>query len=264
MQIKKVALDKNSMYEIHMDDGTSFKAHEESVVKYRLISDRVLEPEEYQQILRAIQYDQAYVKALGYISFKLRSEQEMREYMEEDYHPEMIDQTVIRLKEEGYINDGHYAKALRNTMLLTTDKGPFALQRELKKHWIDEDIIKKNVEAFSAEVDAERMNKLKDKQLKRHKGAYRQFRMKLTEKLHQRGYGKEHIELIDFDDDFDESSHFDRDFEKYFNKYQRKETGFALKQKLTQALMRKGYGYDLIQEKLGGMDDETFEYHDET
>lgn len=264
MQIKKVALLKNSMYEIHMDDGTSFKAHEESVVKYRLIPERVLESDEYQQVLEAIQYDQAYVKALGYISFKLRSESEMRKYLAEDYHPEMIDRTIQRLREEGYVNDANYAKALKNTMVATTDKGPFALERELKKHRIDEEIVKENVDAFSREVDAERMNKLKDKQLKRHKGSYRQFRMKLAEKLYQKGYGKEHVGMIDFEDDFDEASHFDKDFEKYLNKYRKKETGHALKQKLIQALMRKGYGYDLIQEKLGGIDDETFEHYDET
>lgn len=264
MQIKKVALLKNSMYEVHMDDGTSFKAHEESVVKYRLIPERILETDEYNQVLEAIQYDQAYVKALGYISYKLRSESEMRKYLVEDYHPEMIDKTIQRLREEGYVNDAHYAKALKNTMVATTDKGPFALERELKKHRIDEAVIRENVDAFSREVDEERMNKLKDKQLKRHKGAYRQFRMKLTEKLYQKGYGKAHIDMIDFDDDYDETAHFDKDFEKYFNKYRKKETGHAMKQKLIQALMRKGYGYDLIQEKLGGIDDETFEYYDET
>ncbi|MFB9861591.1 RecX family transcriptional regulator [Salinicoccus siamensis] len=264
MQIKKVARGKKGMYDIQMDDGSSFKAHEESVVKYRLIPERILGEEEYNEVLSAIQFDAAYVRALGYISYKLRTIHEMRKYLAEDYAPVMIDETIKRLEEEGYLNDAHYAEALKNTMLATTDKGPHALERELKKHKVHPDIIRENVEKFSAQIDPERMNKLKDKQLKRHKGSYQQFKMKLTEKLYQKGYTGGHLAMIDFDDDYDEDVHFNRDFEKYLRRYQKKETGYALKQKLIQAMMRKGYTYDSIQEKLGGLDDETFEHNDET
>src|SRR5699024_9403376 len=99
---------------------------------------------------------------------------------------------------------------------------------------------------------------------KHHKGAYRQFKMKLFEKLYQKGYDKAHMELISFDDDFDEELYFEKDFEKYYNKHMKKGSTPASKQKLIQALMRKGYNYDMILEKLGGIEDGFFEHNDST
>ena len=57
---------------------------------------------------------------------------------------------------------------------------------------------------------------------------------------------------------------FEKDFEKSFRRYKNKHTGFDLKQRLTGALLRKGYSYDLIQEKIGEMTDETTAFDDET
>lgn len=264
MRIEKVSLLKQGFYKVEMDNGDSFKAHEESIVRYRLISGAELEPEEYNRVREAIQYDRAYVQSLKYISYKLRSIHELENHLSEDYDESIIAQTVYRLKDEGYLNDERYGEALKNTMLNTTEKGPGALKRELIKHHIDEDIVVDMVTLFDREIDEERMNKIKDKLLKRHKGAYRQFKMKLFEKLYQKGYDKSHMELISFDDDFDEESHFEKDFEKYYNKYMKKGSVPDSKQKLIQALMRRGYNYDMIQEKLGGIEDGFFEHNDQT
>lgn len=72
-----------------------------------------------------------------------------------------------------------------------------------------------------------------------------------------KGYYKEHFDMITFGDDFDETPYFERDYEKIHRRYRGRYEGYELKQKLTEALLRKGYQYDLIQEKLGGMTDET-------
>ncbi len=257
MHIAKVVELKRGMFKIVMDNGNSFKAHEESLVRYRLIKGAELDEEEYDRILEAIQYDRAYVDALKYISYKLRSINEMKTHLDENYGAEIISQTIHRLKDEGYLNDSHYAEALKNTMLNTSDKGPGVFSRELKKHQIEENIINPMVAKFDAEIDEARMNRIKAKELKRHKGAYRQFKMKLQEKLYQKGYDKDHMGMISFEDDeFDETSHFEKDFEKYYNKHMKKDGSYASKQKLIQALMRRGYNYDMIQEKLGGIDDE--------
>ncbi|HIW12412.1 MAG TPA: RecX family transcriptional regulator [Candidatus Salinicoccus stercoripullorum] len=257
MQIEKVVEQKGGMFKIVMDNGDYFQAHEESLVRYRLMKGAEFDESEYERIMQAIQYDRAYVDALKYISYKLRSISEMRKYLSEDYTPGVISETVHRLKDEGYLNDSHYAEALKNTMLNTSDKGPGSLVRELKKHQVDQDIIMRTADAFDSEIDSERMNRIKSRELKRHKGAYRQFRMKLQEKLYQKGYNKDHMDMIAFDEDeFDETSHFEKDFEKYYNKYMKREGSYAARQKLIQALMRRGYNYDMIREKLGGIDDE--------
>ncbi|CAM4350078.1 RecX family transcriptional regulator [Lacicoccus alkaliphilus] len=257
IKIDKVSKKKNGLYDVHLSNGDKMTVHEESLVRHRLLSGRELTEEELKDVYESIQYDQAYVGALKYISYKLRSHHEIRDYLGEEYETYIIDDVVGRLMDENYINDEMYAEALKNTMLNTSDKGPGLLERELKKHRIEEDIIFTKTAAFSDAVDSERMNKLKQKELKRYKGSNRHFSMKLQEKLMTKGYYKEHFELIDFDDDFDETPFFEREFDKLYKRYKKKYEGFELKQKVTEALLRKGYAYDLIQEKLGGMTDET-------
>lgn len=257
IEIEKVSLRKNGLYDVHLSNGDKMAVHEESLVRHRLLSGRQLTEEELKEIYESIQYDQAYVDALKYISYKLRSQYEIRAYMEEEYESYVIDDVVKRLMEENYINDEMYAEALKNTMLNTSDKGPGLLERELKKQRIDEDIIFRKTSAFSEAVDSGRMNKLKAKELKRYKGSKRHFSMRLQEKLMTKGYYKEHFDLITFGEDFDETPYFEREFEKTYRRFQTKHEGYMLKQKLTEALLRKGYAYDLIQEKLGEMTDET-------
>lgn len=256
MKIKRIVKLKREMYDVLFDDGQSIKVHEESLVRYVLIPGKELDEEEFKQIVQNVQYDQAYVAAIKYISYKIRSNKEMNDYLSEDYEERIVSQTINRLQNEGYLNDENYARSLRNTLFNTTDKGPGHLKRELKKHQIPERIIMEEAESFDELIDAERMNKLKDKFLRTHRGSYVQFKQKLREKLTLRGYSGHHFELIDYDDDYDEDTYFEKDFEKYYNKYQKKESGFKLKQKIIAAMMGKGYAYDKISGKLGGMNDE--------
>ena len=256
MEIKRIVKQKKEMYQVHFDDGRTLKVHEESLVRYMLMPGKVIEDDEFEALTKSIQFDQAYTKALKYISYKLRSNQEVYRYLSEDFEDNIVKETLTRLTDEGYLNDDQYAIALRNTLLNTTDKGPGHLVRELKKQGLSEHIIMRETDAFDGLIDDERMNKLKDKFLKSHRGSYMQFKQKLQEKLIQRGYQKHHMEMIVFDDDFDEKHYFEKDFEKYYNKYRRKESGYKLKQKMIAAMMSKGYPYDKISEKLGGIDDE--------
>src|SRR5699024_499221 len=130
MRIEKVSQLKQRFYKIVMDNGDSFTAHEESIVRYRLISGAEFDTEEYNWILESIQYERAYVQSVKYISYKLRSVYELSNYLREDYGTDIIDQTIQRLKDEGYLNDKRYGEALKNTLLNTTDKGPWALRSE--------------------------------------------------------------------------------------------------------------------------------------
>lgn len=262
MEIKKVESEKNNMFTVYLDNGTSFSAHEESVVRYRLISGRMLEEYELDEIYEGIIYDEAYITALKYISYKLRSKFETEQYLMDDYPGDVIHHTIERLTEEGYINDRRYSEALKNTMFNTTQKGPLHLKNALRKKGISQTLIDEQVRAFDLSVDEERVNKIKDKELKKYKGAYRQFKMKLKEKMMARGYMAHHFEMITFDDDFDDTSFFEKDFEKYYNKYRRRESGYQLKSKLIQSLLRKGYNYQMIEKKLGGIENEISEYDD--
>ena len=84
MKIKRIVKLKREMYDVLFDDGQSIKVHEESLVRYVLIPGKELDESEFNEIVQNIQYDQAYVAAIKYISYKIRSVKEMFDYLNED------------------------------------------------------------------------------------------------------------------------------------------------------------------------------------
>ncbi|WP_213810652.1 RecX family transcriptional regulator [Jeotgalicoccus sp. WY2] len=116
MKIKRIVKLKREMYDVLFDDGQSIKVHEESLVRYVLIPGKELDEEEFKQIVQNVQYDQAYVAAIKYISYKIRSNKEMNDYLNDDYEERIVSQTIHRLQDEGYLNDENYARSLRNTV----------------------------------------------------------------------------------------------------------------------------------------------------
>lgn len=50
-------------------------------------------------------------KALNYLSYRMRTEYEMRQYLKKKkYEEQFIDECILRLKEDNYINDSEFAE----------------------------------------------------------------------------------------------------------------------------------------------------------
>lgn len=249
---------ENGMYEVVLSTGETLKVHEESVVTFGLLPGKHLESSQLQELKVQLVLDGAYLKAIHFISYKMRTCHEVAEKLGETYDDTVVGAVLERLMNEGYINDVKFAEAMKNTLLNTTDKGPMELMRSLRLKGVDREIIETFVERFDASIDRDRMNAIKDKMLKKHKGSYKMFINKVKERCMIRGYQPHHIQLIRFDDEHNdlEADNLERDYRKSYNKYQKKHTGYALKTKIFQSLLRQGYSYDDIQDKLGGLDNE--------
>src|SRR5699024_1947513 len=254
MKVERVVQLKNNFYDVYFSDQSKLKVHEESLVKYELLPNREIDEETLKEIKTSIEYDRAYIRAIQYISYKIRSKQEIIDNLSEFYSNDVIKKTTDRLEKEGYIDDEHYARSLNNTIFNTTDKGPKHLERKLFEKNIDENIIINEVEHFNEKDDNERNKRITQKELKKYKGSSNHFTMKLKKKLVRDGYTSENFELIPDDIHFDDTDYFEKEFEKYYNRLKRKHEGFQLKQKVTAALLRRGFNYDQINEKLGGIE----------
>lgn len=266
MKIQSLVKQSNGLYDVQFSDGTDMTMHEETVVRFQLLPGKTVDKDELQSIQDQLNIDQAYIKAIQYISYKLRSEHEINKYLEEDYTEAVRREVIERLSKEGYLDDVQYAEALMQTMYKTTIKGPGDLRRALRDHRVDPETINEYVDKFDDLVDSERMNYLKDKALKRHKGSMRQFKQKFRMTMTSKGYFSHHLAMVSYDDEetnFDELANLERDFDKAARKYQRKFSGYDLKSRVLQALARKGYAYDYIQENLGEKLDELEHYDSE-
>ncbi len=265
MEIRKVSKQDDSLFEVAFTNGETLTLHEETVIRLQLLPGKTIDADLLKDIEIQKNIDQAYIRALRFISYKIRSSHEISQHLEEEFEPDVIAEAKSRLKQEGYINDDTYAEALMQTMFKTTIKGPNALKQQLIKHKVNQEVREKYVTQFDDKIDESRMNKLKDKALKRHKGSHRLFQQKFKATMIEKGYYPHHLEMIDFNEQsgtFDEVHNLERDYEKSYNKYQRKFSGYDLKVRILQALARKGYPYDFIQEHLGGKLNEL--KHDDT
>ena len=149
MKVERVVQLKNNFYDVYFSDQSKLKVHEESLVKYELLPNREIDEETLKEIKTSIEYDRAYIRAIQYISYKIRSKQEIIDNLSEFYSNDVIKKTTDRLEKEGYIDDEHYARSLNNTIFNTTDKGPKHLERKLFEKNIDENIIINEVEHFN-------------------------------------------------------------------------------------------------------------------
>ena len=265
MEIRKLNKQDDGLYEVTFLNGESLTLHEETVIRLQLLPGKIVDADLLENIEIQKNIDQAYIRALRFISYKLRSSHEITQHLEKEFEPDVIAEVKQRLEQEGYINDATFAEALMQTMFKTTIKGPNELKKQLIKHKINSDIIEKKVNQFDSRIDESRMNKLKEKALKRHKGSYQLFQQKFKATMIEKGYYSHHLEMINFNEQtetFDEIYNLERDYEKSYNKYQKKFSGYDLKVRILQALARKGYPYDFIQEHLGGKLNEL--KHDDT
>ncbi|CAD2080098.1 regulatory protein RecX [Phocicoccus schoeneichii] len=264
MKVTKLVALKNNFFRVEFDNGAHLRVHEEGLIKHMLYNSKELTDEEFEQIKSTLDFDRAYIKAIHYISFKLRSEYEIYTYLSEDFTDEVIAHAIERLINENYINDNIYAEALKNTMLNTTDKGPLLLKRELEKKRVSKTIIDDAVEAFKESIEPERLIKIRDKELKRYKGSKNLFKQKLSERLMTKGYTGEFLSMIPSEVELDDAEFFEKDFEKYYNKHARKYRGFDLKNRVIRSLLGRGYSYSQIDERIGSIEDDFIWSDDES
>jgi regulatory protein len=126
-------------------------------------------------------------QALKYLEYRSRSEAEIiRNLKEHKFSPEIIEETIRRLAENGLINDSHFAQTWVENRDEFRPRSRRALAYELRLRGISDEDISTAVEAVDEEQSAyraaqQKANKLSDDD-------WQQFRQKLTAFLARRGF----------------------------------------------------------------------------
>lgn len=126
-------------------------------------------------------FDKFYNKALYFLSFRPRSEKELRDYFKKNKVDELTSQKIINsLKNSKFLNDEEFAKWFKQQRTLIKPKATRLIKMELKQKGITEEII---TEIFKDETesDLEKAQKLAEKRIKRYLGT--QDKRKVYEKM---------------------------------------------------------------------------------
>ena len=88
-------------YNIYIDDEYAFAVHEDVLIANRLLKDKEIDRENLNRLLQEEEKNKVWQKALHYISYKPRTESEIKRHlMNRGYEPEIISDIIKKLKDE--------------------------------------------------------------------------------------------------------------------------------------------------------------------
>jgi regulatory protein len=144
MVITKIERQKRHPHRVNVyaDGEFAIGLHEEIFLKFRLQKGDRLDYDILKEIEAAEEFNLAKEKAFRLLSYRLRSEKELRGRLEEsEFHPAVIDKTIEHLRAARILDDTMFAKAFVNQLLMRKPAGKSLLQRELRSRGITKEII---------------------------------------------------------------------------------------------------------------------------
>lgn len=242
------------------DDGrtVTLSVHEDVLVHNELHKGLILSDLQLDGLRREAAGIHAYHAGLRYLSYRMRSIHEMRDYLEKkEYSPAQIVFAVRRLKEEHVLDDRVFAESFIRTRIKLSTKGPKMIYRELLQAGLSQENASLSETLFSEEDQLDHARKYLTKQTAsvKNKKSSAEARQVLSRLLMQRGYSRRIsdqviAEIHSFLEE-NEKSALSYQGEKAMQKF-KKFTGTDFIQKVKAYLYRKGFPSEEIQSYIDG------------
>ncbi|MBD8006675.1 recombination regulator RecX [Bacillus norwichensis] len=252
--ITKISVQKKnqSRYNIFLDNVYAFAVDEDILIKYHLTKGKEL----LEQDLFKVQYEdeirKAYHLAIQFLSYRMRSALEIRTHLQKkEYLDSIIDVVLKELATQKYIDDLEFAKAYVRTYANSGKKGPLVLKRELVGKGITEGKINEALAEYNKEKQITDAIHLGNKFAAQNKKlSERMLKQKLEYTLSIKGFPSEIIQAAmgGIEYEVDEELEWEalrteaEKMKRRYNKY----IGYEYRQRMQQALFRKGYSMDMI------------------
>jgi regulatory protein len=139
--------------------------------------------------------ERAIQQALLFLSYRARSENEIRKNLSKHEIPEaVIEETLERLRRDGFANDKKFASAWVENRSTFRPRGRRALAQELRQKGIDDSTIESALEGIDDEALAYEAGQKKARKLRVQE--WTEFRKKMSEFLARRGFSYSDIAPI--------------------------------------------------------------------
>ncbi|MDF2557178.1 MAG: recX [Bacillales bacterium] len=239
-----IYLDNNGVSEF------AFGVSDDTLVRFALSKGKELSAEEMTQI----QFDDLVSKffnaSMNYISYRPRSEKEIKTYLKEhECEEEIIEEVVNRLSQYGYLDDLKFAMAYVRNEMNVSGKGPLEIRKGLFEKGVIASIQDEALTEYPEELQFENAIKWAKKSFKKQKTSYREAYQKTFQFILNKGFSvdqaKKAISECDEPRDSTEWETLCMIGYKYHRKYRNYE-GYDYNQKMKKALFGKGYSIALI------------------
>jgi regulatory protein len=138
----------------------------------------------------------AYTRALKYLSYRPRSEKEIRDRLtRKQFDPMIIDQVIDKLKEDKFLNDIQFAEWWTEQRQTFRGKSKYVIKSELSEKGIDRNTIESSlVNAKDDYETAKEFIERKSRKFERYTGE--EYTQKVTGFLQRKGFSWDVIQKI--------------------------------------------------------------------
>lgn len=124
------------------DDGSVFGISEDVFILYNFKVGDKIDDDFYNRIFVDELKSKVYNSALRLLGYRMRSINELKgRLLEKEYPEKLVNETIDKLLEMGYLNDAEFAKAFANDKVNNKKIGPIALRKEFINYQVDTDIV---------------------------------------------------------------------------------------------------------------------------
>jgi regulatory protein len=166
-------------------------------------------------------YSRAKQEALRFISYRSRSQVEVRRRLKNRYSPPVIDQVIDGLLTRGFLNDAAFAQEWRRQRERRRPRDQKLVRQELLQMGVDGDVVREALAGFDDAANAYQAGRSRARRLP--DSDFIEFRQKLWAHLQRRGFGHSVIreaierlwrELADSEDGQVDSEHQEKQGEE--------------------------------------------------
>ncbi|VTS18202.1 regulatory protein RecX [Streptococcus porcinus] len=254
MKISKIEK-KKRLYLLELDHSEKLYVTEDTIVKFMLSKDMEISREQLNEIKVFAQFSHGKNLALYYISFQVRTKKQVIDYLYKNEIDKItIDQIINDLEENNWINDTKYIEAYLRQNILSGDRGPHVLKQKLLQKGISPSLIDQHLTNYDYSPLVEKLVK---KLLSKYQGKLpeKALKDKITQSIITKGFSydlaKSALGHLELEQDQELSNHLlTKELTKQHRKFSKKWDGYELRQRLFQALYRKGFDSDAINQAL--------------
>ncbi len=242
MNITKYKLKKKNLYEVTIDNE-KYDIYEDVIIKHKLLLKHNITKQDLDKYLNENKFYEAYYNSIKFISIKMRSKKELKDYLtKKEYNKELINEVTNKITNEGYLDERKYAKAYILDCINLKNDGPIKIKKELLKHEIDSNIIDDELTIFKIEIINNKINKYIDKEIKTNKTkSSKILKEKILNNLILKGYSREDILRNLSTKEIDDKQIYENEYNKINNKLSKKYESKELELKIKQKMYQKGF-----------------------
>lgn len=170
MYIEKYELSKKNKYNVYLSNGEVITLDERVITENELLLKKEIDKKLYDKVNRESRVYELIDISIKYISVRLRSIKEIKDYLKKkENDEELIDITITKLIKLGYLDDDRFAKAFIKDKLNFTSMGDYKIKMELERFGISYEIIENNISLIDNNILEEKIKKQIEKDIRTNK-----------------------------------------------------------------------------------------------